>query len=141
MEIKVKYWSNHGKAHYIDFESFDDYIAKYKEDPKLGTFFASGIEAKFGNCDKYTNFKTFKNLFDYCCDAKIQRKNREKTLKSCLTVGDLIEELKKYDKDTKILTIANREKAYQSFEEVTKIKEENVKFAYDEILEIKSIVF
>ena len=43
MEIKVKYWSNHGKAHYINFESFDDYIAKYKEDPKFGTFFASGI--------------------------------------------------------------------------------------------------
>ena len=76
MEIKVKYWSNHGKAHYINFESFDDYIAKYKEDPKFGTFFASGIEAKFGNCDKYTNFKTFKNLFNYCCDAKIQRKNK-----------------------------------------------------------------
>lgn len=78
MEIKVKYWSNHGKAHYINFESFDDYIAKYKEDPKFGTFFASGIEAKFGNCDKYTNFKTFKNLFNYCCDAKIQRKTVKK---------------------------------------------------------------
>ena len=49
--------------------------------------------------------------------------------------------LKKYDKDTKILTIANRGKAYQSFEEVTKIKEENVKFTYDEVLEVKSIVF
>ena len=56
-------------------------------------------------------------------------------------MDELHEELKKYDKDTKILTIANRGKAYQSFKEVTKIKEENVKFAYDEILEIKSIVF
>ena len=142
MEIKAKYYSNHGKAHYIEFESFDDYISKYNEDSKLGTIYASGIEAKFGDNLNYENLKSFKNLYEYCSNAIIQRKNHEKTLKSCLTVGDLIEELKKYNEDTKTF-IKNKDKYLhpsRSLKEAQKIEEKEIKFYYDEILKVNGIV-
>lgn len=105
MKIKVSYESNHGKKHYLEFDSVADFIKKYEADPKLGVRFACGVEAQFYdgfNDDKWQHYRGFRGLYTDCLSRIVERKGYEESKRQCLTVGELIEKLSKYDKDTKV---------------------------------------
>lgn len=65
MKIKVSYESNHGKKHYLEFDSVADFIKKYEADPKLGVRFACGVEAQFMMGSMMTNGNTTEDSEDY----------------------------------------------------------------------------
>lgn len=142
MKIKVSYESNHGKTHYLEFDSVADFIKKYEADPKLGVRFASSVEAQFKdgiNDDKWQPYKGFRGLYGDCLSRIVKRKGYEESEKQCLTVGELIEKLSKYDKDTKLCIQDDEISCWTAFG-IKDIEENSFKCVYDEVVKMGCIL-
>ena len=142
MKIKVSYESNHGKKHYLEFDSVADFIKKYEADPKLGARFACGVEAQFYdgfNDDKWQHYRGFRGLYTDCLSRIVGRKAYEESNENCLTVGELIEKLSKYDKDTKVC-IQDDEISHWEVFGTKDTEESSFSYIYDEVVKADCVL-
>lgn len=142
MKIKVSYESNHGKTHYLEFDSVADFIKKYEADPKLGVRFASSVKAQFKdgiNDDKWQHYRGFRGLYTDCLSRIVKRKGYEESKKQCLTVGELIEKLSKYDKDAKVCIQDDEISCWTAFG-IKDTEENSFSCVYDEVVKMNCIL-